>query len=418
MNDTYLSYKDQLWQAGINALEPTAAELERGLELHRTLDVCDGYGFLPRVFTDAFRKRNEQLLDRGIGKSDWTRMYWAELIAAPGYEEAGAEEFLGALQQAGLKGLVQPINDIGESLEDAMTLMASYRYLCNRFGGHLFQATRAEELTAAEGGGRLGVVFSLTGLPIFGAGSMADPDRLMDWVEIWHRMGVRFMHMSYNRRNYFADGCTETADGGLSDLGKTLVERMNAVGVIPDISHSGARATAETLKASTAPVVATHVGCAAVYEHPRCKTDRELYALADTGGYAGIFAVPFFLGERSDLRGMLEHVRHAVKVVGAEHVTIGTDNSYLSPEEQRQIRPYPGRVRINRSGWKPEHQAHSSVEHLCGSLAWTNWPLLTVGLVQLGLSDTEIMQILGGNLRRVLKTAERLDAAKACASVA
>ncbi|HWL51420.1 MAG TPA: membrane dipeptidase [Chthoniobacteraceae bacterium] len=390
------------WKRGLEVLQPSASELARGLELHRELSVCDGYGFLPRVYTPAFCARADARLDRGAGKAEWTRHYWSGLMASPTYEPEGAAEFRDALAWANLGAMVQPVNDIGECLQDAVTLLSGYRHLCHVFSDRLFQATCAGDLERPRTGGRTGVVFSLTGLPLFGGGSMADPDALLDWVEVWYRLGVRFTHLGYNRRNGFADGCTEANDGGVSDFGAALIARMNREGIVVDVPHSGPRATLDATRLSGKPVVATHTGCAALYDHPRCKSDAALKALADTGGYAGIFAIPNLLGKGADLNLLLAHVRHAVRLVGAEHVAIGTDNSYISPPEQRTMRSPAGRAIFDRSGWKPEHKRYSSLEHETGSLAWTNWPLITVGLLKIGLGEEEIGNILGGNLRRVL----------------
>src|SRR5690606_27515654 len=103
--------------------------------------------------------------------------------------------------------------------------------------------------------------------------------------------------------------------------------------------------------------------CAALHDHPRCKSDAALKALAETGGYAGIFAIPNLLGENADLNLLLAHVRHAVRLVGSEQVAIGTDNSYLSPPERRTMRAPSGRAIFDRSGWSPEHKRYFSLEH-------------------------------------------------------
>ncbi len=396
---------DTAWQAALRVLQPSQAELEHGLELHRTLGVCDAYGFLPRVFTPRFCEENEAILARGVGAAEWQRHYWSGLAAAPAKCPQGAVEFHTALRQAGLRGLVHPANDVGECLADSVALFAAYRHLCNEFSDTLTQVTDAEEL-APQASGRMGIVFSLTGLPVFGAGSMADPDALLDWVQIWRRFGVRFMHLGYNRRNLFADGCTELEGGGLSDFGRALLQELFRTGIVPDLPHSSPATTLEAARCASGPVIASHTACAALHAHPRCKEDAALKAIAGTGGYIGITAIPLLLGEGANLLRLLAHVRHAVSVVGAEHVVIATDNSHLSaPETRSAIRPHPGRPRINRGGWHPG-QRHGKAEgddHLTGSLAWTNWPLFTVGLVQLGLKDAQIAQILNGNLRRVLR---------------
>ena len=396
---------DGAWQRGLDVLNPSPTELERGLELHRELPVCENYGFLPKTHPPHITEPVNELQDRGASQSDWKRKTWAHRVTSATLDENAAQEYLEAMNRAGVCGLIQNISDVGESLVDAVTLMASYRHICNVFKDRVFQATCAEDLLQAKATGRTGVLFSLTGLPVEGTGGIIDLEGLLDWVDIWYQLGVRFMHMGYNRRNYFADGCTEINDGGLSDLGGELIRRMNRAGIIVDVPHSSRKTTFDAVEVSSRPVVATHIGCAAIHEHPRCKTDAELKAIADSGGYIGIVAHPMILGPNADLNLLLRHVEHAVNVIGADHVSVGTDLGY-DGEWLKATRSYPvsGDLLIDRGGWKPEHRLHSNgFECTQGSLAWTNWPLITVGLVKMGLSESDIEKILGGNLRRVLQ---------------
>lgn len=395
---------EQAWQRGLDVLGPTPLELERGLALHRALSVCDNYGFLPSVPTGQVSEFSNALLDRGAGIAEWKQKSWACRVTAPASNEEAAGEYFDALDHAGVCGTVQNISDIGESLEYAVMNIAAHRHLCNVFKERFFQATCAEDLESARATGRIGVLFSLTGLPIAGAGSMADPDALLDWLDVWYHMGIRFMHISYNRRNYFGEGCTELRDGGLSDFGAELIARMNKAGIIVDLPHSSFGTTCDAASISRKPVIATHAGCRAVHDHPRCKSDEELKAIAASGGYIGIFAEPSLLGPNADLNLLLKHVQHAVETVGAEHVAIGTDIAYRR-NAPAGVRPHPGASAhiLKVSGFRPEHLQHASRDHLGGSLTWTNWPLITVGLLRMGLRETEIEKILGGNLRRTLR---------------
>lgn len=401
---TNASYIQNAWQRGLEVLKPTDLELERGLALHRELGGCDGYGFLPRVFTPALRDLLHGFQDRGMGIVEYKRKQWIYRITASTREEAAQAEFRAALDHAGLCGVVQTINDVGETLEDAVGLMTAYRHLCNTYKDRIFQATCADDFEIAKATGRTGVMFSLTGLPTAGAGSMADPEGLLDWLDVWYHAGVRFMHLGYNRRNYFADGCTETSDGGLSDFGRDLVARMNTTGIIVDVPHSSPKSTLDAVAISAKPVIATHTGCAAIHAHPRCKSDAELKAIADSGGYIGIFSIPELLGPDADLNLMLHHLRHAIKTVGAEHVTIGTDLAHQGPWPT-DLRGHPAGAnhRQKVGAWKSEPPKQVNLDHLGGSLTWTNWPLITVGLMRLGVREEEIAKILSGNLRRVLR---------------
>lgn len=397
---------DEAWQRGLNVLNASQREVERGCRLHQELEVCDTYGFLPRTPASRLPDTLEEIGSSGKGLLCAKRKSWQTRITASTWDDEARGEFLAALDRANLCGMVQPVNDIGEAMEDAIELIAAHRHLCHEFSSRIFQATTAEDLIAARKNNRTGIIFSLTGLPVFGAGSMADPDGIFDWIDTWYLLGVRFMHVGYNRRNYFADGCMEETDGGLSDLGRELVSRLNRSGILVDLPHSSPKTTFDAVAQSSRPVVATHAGCREIHDHPRCKSDRELKAIADTDGLVGIFALPEFLGPEADLNLLLQHIAHAVELLGARHVSIGTDLSYGRPvAETLRTQPQFAAFLRKASGFKPEHVQHESHEHRGGSLTWTNWPLFTVGLLRLGLSETDIAQILGGNLRRILSAA-------------
>ena len=138
-------------------------------------------------------------------------------------------------------------------------------------------------------------------------------------------------------------------------------------------------------------------------DHPRCKTDEELKAIADTGGMIGIYGLGGMLGPDATIATVLDHLDYAKKVIGSEHVSIGTDNCYQTPWPD-EIKGYPAKRNLSdrKGAWKKEHKTYSSQEHIIGSLAWTNWPLFTVGMVMRGYRDDEISNILGKNLLRVL----------------
>jgi membrane dipeptidase len=129
-------------------------------------------------------------------------------------------------------------------------------------------------------------------------------------------------------------------------------------------------------------------------------------AIADSGGYIGICCIPRFLGSTGDISAMRKHIDYVVKNFGFDYVGIGTDKGYRSvyeADENNHINSYPvGRPRFEAL-W-PEEPFITKPE-MIQSMAWTNWPLFTVGLVQLGYSDDDIQKILGGNALRVARAA-------------
>jgi membrane dipeptidase len=122
------------------------------------------------------------------------------------------------------------------------------------------------------------------------------------------------------------DGCLEAADGGLSRLGHDLIAEMNRLHMLLDLSHAGPRTIAEGIAASKAPMAITHTGCRALVDVPRNTSDDSLKALADRGGVAGIYFMPFLRASgQPHADDVIRHLEHAVNVCGEDHVGLGTD---------------------------------------------------------------------------------------------
>ncbi|HRU05087.1 MAG TPA: membrane dipeptidase [Candidatus Brocadiia bacterium] len=390
------------WRRGLEALKPSQAQLEHGLELHGRVLACDNFGFLPQVFTPEVERLFKELRDGAVGAEAlrWRTNMLRERAATR--DEAAARVFARAVRATGLKCMVQTVAE-GKSREEDIKRMACSRQNCRVFRDILAQAGSADEIREIAASGRMAVVWSVNGPPI--VGKLQDRDEELSWVQTWYNLGVRLMHLTYNRRNFIGDGCAERANGGLSELGRDLVDEMNRVGIIVDTPHSGRQTTLDAARCSKKPVMASHTGARALFDHMRCKSDEEIKAIADTDGLVGVYVLPNMLGPGATINTMLDHVQHIAKVAGADHVAIGTDTTYSSgwPEG---LTGYAN-ARFSPQwwgGWNAEnHPLPPSDEASAGSLAWTNWPLYTVGLVCRGFSDREIEAILGGNFLRVLE---------------
>jgi len=210
------------------------------------------------------------------------------------------------------------------------------------------------------------------------------------------------MHLTYQRRNMIGDGCGEKSDAGLSDFGHAAIAEMNRLGIIPDCAHSGWKTSLEAAQSSSRPMVASHSTCGAIHPHIRSKPDEVIRAIVDTGGYIGICCIPRYLRGSGDITAMLDHIDYAVKKFGPDAVAIGTDVAYNSQNAGRELAKLPRmskQYQPFRSLWPADD--YKTLPGAAQSIAWTNWPLFTVGLVQRGHSDEVIRKIIGGNVMRV-----------------
>lgn len=396
-----------LWQKGLDVLKPSQAQLAHGLELHRECLVCDIFGFLPMVWSCGIIEELNAALAAGAGIREWRAKGEVLRMTGATFDRAAAEEFLAAIQAAGVTCIVQTVGN-GGAPEVALWNMAARAHTCHIFNRHLFQAVTAEEIQAAKTQRRTAIIWSVNGPP----GAANDPADMLKWLEIWYHLGVRLMHLAYNRRNTVAGGCIEERDDGLSDFGREYIQAMNRLGVIVDVPHCSRQTVLDAAKLSANPIMASHTGSRALFDHPRCRTDAELKAIAGTGGMVGIYFEPPLLGPKATIATVLDHLDAVVKVIGTEHVGIGSDLNHVPGEwPPPAVTPHPAMEHYNYpgTGWKPEHFRHESREHINGSLAWTNWPLVTVGLVMRGYGDDVIRQIMAGNFMRVLAANRRVD---------
>lgn len=143
---------------------------------------------------------------------------------------------------------------------------------------------------------------------------------------LFRDLGVRIMQLTYNTQNLVGSGCWESRDGGLSDFGRDVVDEMNRLGILIDLSHVGAATSADAIRHSKAPVAYTHC-CPMLKDHPRNKTDDQLRAIAERGGFVGFASYTPFLpqGDATTLDDCVAAMDYLIDLVGEESVGIGTD---------------------------------------------------------------------------------------------
>jgi membrane dipeptidase len=207
----------------------------------------------------------------------------------------------------------QPEGTLREALGQATCLLRAVR----ENGVRVQQVRSAADLDAVERGERLGLMLSLEGVEQFGY-------ELWPAETFWE-LGVRMAGLTWNRRNPYSDGAIE--DGGLSRLGRALVDELAELGVILDLAHASTRAFSEIItRANGRPVMCSHAGCRAVNDHPRNLADDQLRSLADAGGLLGLMLHPIAIDPVvRTLDRVVDHLEHAIEVVGVERVCFGGD---------------------------------------------------------------------------------------------
>jgi membrane dipeptidase len=370
--------------------------------------VFDTYGFMPRAAADGAViaraiNENASALELSDLREDMSMSRMAE-------NERERKEFENAWLASGVSCVFQNAAYSCNAVEKLIKRLAHFTYTTDKMRDFLCRALTPDDIIQAKKENRQALYFTGNGLPL--PQEWITVEEELRYIRVFFQLGIRMLHLTYNRRNVIGDGCGEPSDGGLSDFGRTVVKEMNRVGIIVDIAHSGWQTSLDAAKISEKPMVASHSSVASLYKVVRSKTDEIIKAIADGGGYIGICCIPRYLGGTGDIRALMKHIDYVAKKFGPDYVAIGTDiayNSQYTGEENEKTkalatRPAPA-TRTRFAALWPEEPYFETTREMIQSIAWTNWPLFTVGMVQMGYSDNDIQKILGGNAIRVTKAA-------------
>jgi membrane dipeptidase len=241
-----------------------------------------------------------------------------------GHRDPFGDFWLPQLREGGVVLQVLPIYTeeqfLGEgALRRALRYVEAAWRIADEHTDDVAIVTTTAELDAALESDRIALVLAFEGLE-----PVAHDVGLID--SFW-RLGVRMASLTWNRRTMFADGLAESATGaGLTALGRAAIERMEALGMIVDVSHLSDAGFEHVAAVASRPFVASHSSCRAVYGHPRNLTDEMLRTVAGSGGFVCLNAYGGFVGpDGPSVADYLDHVAHAVEVVGADHVGLGLD---------------------------------------------------------------------------------------------
>ncbi|MDQ1410406.1 MAG: rane dipeptidase [Acidobacteriaceae bacterium] len=306
-----------------------------------------------------------------------------------------------------------------EAVRRALQQIDAVREQVRKHPREMVLATTAAEIREAKKKGQIAALMGVEG------GHMINSDLAV--LRKFAGLGVRYMTLTHSGNNEWADSSTDKAvHNGLTDFGKDVVREMNRLGVMVDISHVSDKTFADALAVSKAPMIASHSSCRAICDAPRNMTDEMMKALAAKGGvvqinyHVGFLSQEFRDAEKADpkinaeigqevnrrcgdneacqlLEGdkltreaveqgklpridyekIIEHIDHAVKVAGADHVGLGSDFDGANM-------PY-------------------------GMEDASKLPRITEALLKKGYSESDVRKILGENTLRVMSEVERVS---------
>ncbi len=358
--------------------------------------IIDTLSHGPLVWDEYMTSLSDRVLAAGENPFRIVQTLIAEManriVADPEY----FRQYSQAWQECGVTCVSWTLGAIHEqpySLEAAYHNFASMTHMLDNRQDFFVKVLRAADIERGHQQGKRGVILNFQNLDHIGTD--------LDLLDRFYQMGFRVMQLTYNTRNAIGCGCTEAEDTGLTEFGLSVVRRLNELGVLIDLSHCGPQTSMDAIRASRAPAAFTHTLAKRLYNHDRGKDDALLKAIAEKGGYIGILAVAGFLTDRpqTTIDDAMDHLDYVVKLVGIDHVGLGTDffGFSLPVNVAAKIDELLGIL-----GFRPEHRASFS-QKVKGFEDYTQFQNIIAALRKRGYKHAEIEKLAGRNFLRLFR---------------
>ena len=277
-----------------------------------------------------------------------------------------------------------------ENFRETVLNLEKWNTFFSKYSDLIVQAFNAEDIVKTKREKKTSIIFG------FQNPSPIEDD--IGLIEIWQKLGIKFMQLTYNNQSLLASGCYETNDAGISRMGKEVIKEMNRVGMVIDMSHSSERSTLEAIEHSSKPISITHANPSFWHPAKRNKSNTILKCLSESGGMLGLSLYPHHLknGSMCELNDFCDMIVRTVDLIGIKNIGIGSD---LCQDQPDTI------VEWMRNGrWtKDTDFGEGSIENP-GFPKQPNWfkdnrdfNNISKGLKKVGLSSENIKDIMGRN---------------------
>ncbi len=280
-----------------------------------------------------------------------------------------------------------------ENFRETVANIEQWNSYFERFPELIFHGKTGDDVRLAKETGRTAIFYGFQN-----PSPMEDDVRL---VEVLHTLGARFMQLSYNNQSLLATGCYEQNDTGITRMGREVIEEMNRVGMVVDMSHSAEQSTLEAIEVSARPIVITHANPSFWAPALRNKSDTVLRALGESGGMLGFSMYPHHLRGKGDctLESFCSMVAKTADLMGIDRIGIGSDLCQNQPDSVVEW------MRVGRWTKKIDYGEGSASN--AGFPPMPSWfkdnrdfEVLEGGLAAVGFSGDEVAKIIGGNWLR------------------
>ena len=305
------------------------------------------------------------------------------------YTDSLCREMIDAGMNSVTVTLCDPKSVEAEAYAWAIDGILEYDRLIDKESAFWLKATSVDEIQTARDQGKIALFYLFQNSTQFG--------KNLDNVDVFYGLGVRSSQITYNYQNWAGAGCNELNGSGLTVYGHQVVEKMNDVGMLIDLSHASMQTMADTIEASAAPVIVSHSCCKALFEHNRNTTDENLKALANKGGMFGVTQMRTFMTRQIDdaVHYYYQHIEHALNVAGSDSVCIGSDRDHrrlvMTEEYIAELMREEGE-NFDRSHWPLYFEELNGPRRM-----ETIWD----GLAKRGMSQRQLEKLFGLNIHRL-----------------
>ena len=279
---------------------------------------------------------------------------------------------------------------VWEGIRGSMDNVAAWIRLFEANDDLILQVRSSDDIHRAKQTGKSGI--------ILGWQNTSGIEDRIEYLAIFKELGVGIMQLTYNTQNLVGSGCYESIDSGLSDFGRDVVDEMNRLGILVDLSHVGAKTSEDAICHSKKPVAYTHCLPSGLKEHQRNKSDEQLKFIADRGGFVGVTMFPAFLrrGTDSTVDDYVDAMDYVINLVGEDCVGFGTD--FTQDQDQAWFDWL-----VHDKGDGRELIAFGDIINPLGMRTIGEYANLTEAMVRKGWPETKVRKILGENWLRLLK---------------
>jgi membrane dipeptidase len=302
----------------------------------------------------------------------------------------------------------------GQSIKRVLDMADAVKRLCERYPKEIGLAKTASEVRDLAKQGKRSAILAIEG------GHAIEDDLAV--LRIYHELGVRYMTLTWNNTNNWADGVLDKSKhNGITDFGREVVREMERLGMMVDVSHASEKTFWDVMAEAKKPVIASHSSAWALCQHPRNLKDEQIKAMKKNGGVVCVCFVSQFLWEpyRQEFEDLMHRTKLEIWELRQKHQdlqALEVEMKKLQSRFDAATAEFESRPRLQHIADQIDHVANlAGIDHVGLGIDLnfhcipqdvndcTKLPLLTEELLRRGYTEQEVRKVLGENVLRLME---------------